>query len=188
MSVFTNPASGAAEHAAAYVSAILELLGDRDPIAVLREMPSALPRAIDGAVAAAAAATGTAGEVVDRSDSAASRGFGGRLGLAHAPDPCARSTAADRVRPGLMGRAAALRTGRSVGRTRALCGTSARESAADGGRVPSRPQKGRRACRARGGEPGAPSPALRGARFAAPSADRSCPQRACLTRVGLVPR
>jgi uncharacterized damage-inducible protein DinB len=48
MSVFTNPATGAAEHAAAYVSAILELLGDRDPIAVLREMPSALPRAIQG--------------------------------------------------------------------------------------------------------------------------------------------
>ena len=48
MSVFTNPASGAAEHAAAYVIAVLELLGDRDPIAVLREMPSALPRAITG--------------------------------------------------------------------------------------------------------------------------------------------
>ena len=48
MSVFTNPATGAAEHAAAYVRAVLELLGDREPIAVLREMPSALPRAIEG--------------------------------------------------------------------------------------------------------------------------------------------
>jgi hypothetical protein len=48
MSVFTNPATGAAEHAVAYVSAVLELLGDREPIAVLREMPSALPRAIKG--------------------------------------------------------------------------------------------------------------------------------------------
>ncbi|MGE4054702.1 MAG: DinB family protein [Vicinamibacterales bacterium] len=48
MSVFTNPATGAAKHAAAYVSAILELLGDREPIAVLREMPSALSRAIEG--------------------------------------------------------------------------------------------------------------------------------------------
>jgi uncharacterized damage-inducible protein DinB len=48
MSVFTNPATGAAEHAAAYVTAILELLGDREPMAVLREMPSALPRAIEG--------------------------------------------------------------------------------------------------------------------------------------------
>ena len=48
MSVFTNPASGAKEQATAYVDAILELLGDRDPIGVLRETPSALPRAIDG--------------------------------------------------------------------------------------------------------------------------------------------
>ena len=48
MSVFTNPASGAAEHAAAYVSAILELLGDREPDAVLREMPAALVRAVEG--------------------------------------------------------------------------------------------------------------------------------------------
>ena len=48
MSVFTNPATGAAEHAAAYTSAILELLGDREPTAVLREMPVALPRAVEG--------------------------------------------------------------------------------------------------------------------------------------------
>ncbi len=48
MSVFTNPAAGAAEQAAAYTSAVLELLGDREPAAVLREMLSALPRAIEG--------------------------------------------------------------------------------------------------------------------------------------------
>ena len=48
MSLFTNPASGAAEQASAYVSAILELLGNRDPVAVLRDTPAALPRAIDG--------------------------------------------------------------------------------------------------------------------------------------------
>ena len=48
MSVFTNPATEAAEHAAAYISAVLELLGDRDPTAVLREMPLALPRSIEG--------------------------------------------------------------------------------------------------------------------------------------------
>jgi DinB family protein len=48
MSVFTNPATGAAEHAAAYVSAILELLGDREPAAVLRDTASALPRAVEG--------------------------------------------------------------------------------------------------------------------------------------------
>jgi uncharacterized damage-inducible protein DinB len=48
MSVFTNPAGRAADQAAAYVSAILDLLGDRDPFAVLRETPAALQRAIEG--------------------------------------------------------------------------------------------------------------------------------------------
>jgi hypothetical protein len=48
MSVFTNPANGAAEHASAYTSAVLELLGDREATAVLREMPVALPRAVEG--------------------------------------------------------------------------------------------------------------------------------------------
>ena len=48
MSVFTNPADGAAEHANAYVRAVLELLGDRDPVGVLRETPSLLPPAIEG--------------------------------------------------------------------------------------------------------------------------------------------
>jgi uncharacterized damage-inducible protein DinB len=48
MSVFTNPANGAAEHAAAYTKAVLDLVGARDPIEVLRETPSRLPRAIDG--------------------------------------------------------------------------------------------------------------------------------------------
>jgi len=48
MSVLTNPAAGAAEHAATYVAAVLELLGDHDPAVVLRETISALPRAIEG--------------------------------------------------------------------------------------------------------------------------------------------
>jgi len=48
VSVFTNPSNGAAEHAAAYISAVLELLGDRDPLDVLRDTPSALRRALDG--------------------------------------------------------------------------------------------------------------------------------------------
>jgi hypothetical protein len=48
MSVFTNPATGAAAHAAAYVDAILELLGKRDPMVVLRETVDALPRATAG--------------------------------------------------------------------------------------------------------------------------------------------
>ena len=44
MSVFTNPAGAALEHARAYVAAILELLGDQDPLAVLRETPNQLER------------------------------------------------------------------------------------------------------------------------------------------------
>jgi hypothetical protein len=48
MSVFTNPASGAVGQAAAYVSAVLGLLGSRDPITILNDTPSALRRAIDG--------------------------------------------------------------------------------------------------------------------------------------------
>jgi hypothetical protein len=48
MSVFTNPASGAAHNAAAYVEAILELLGDRDPMVVVHATPAALRRAIEG--------------------------------------------------------------------------------------------------------------------------------------------
>jgi len=52
MSVFTNPANGAAEQATAYVSAILDLLGPQDPMTVLRQTPSALRRAIDGVPAA----------------------------------------------------------------------------------------------------------------------------------------
>ncbi len=52
MSVFTNPSSGAAEQAAAYVNAIHGLLGSQDPMSVLRATPAALGRAIDGVPAA----------------------------------------------------------------------------------------------------------------------------------------
>jgi DinB superfamily len=47
MSVFTNPANGAKEHAAAYVAAILDLLGPQDPMTVLGDTPTALRSAID---------------------------------------------------------------------------------------------------------------------------------------------
>lgn len=40
MSVFTNPAAGAEGSAQAYVVATLGLLGDRDPLTVLREGPA----------------------------------------------------------------------------------------------------------------------------------------------------
>jgi len=47
MSVFTNPAGAAKEHAQAYVSAILELLGDQDPLTVLRATPDKLARMVE---------------------------------------------------------------------------------------------------------------------------------------------
>ena len=46
MSVFTNPAHAAAEHAAAYVSALIDLVGDREPMAILQDTRSALLQAI----------------------------------------------------------------------------------------------------------------------------------------------
>jgi hypothetical protein len=47
MSVFTNPAGGAIEHARAYVGAILDLLGDKDPMTVLRATPGALQKVVE---------------------------------------------------------------------------------------------------------------------------------------------
>jgi hypothetical protein len=48
MSVFTNSASRSKEDAHAYTSAILGLLGDEDPIAVLRRTDAALRRSVEG--------------------------------------------------------------------------------------------------------------------------------------------
>jgi hypothetical protein len=47
-SVFTNPAGRSREQAGAYTAALLELLGDRDPLAVLAELPAVLPRLVAG--------------------------------------------------------------------------------------------------------------------------------------------
>ena len=52
MSRFGNPASTALEDAQAYSAALLDLLGERDALAVLREMPEALRAGIDGLSAA----------------------------------------------------------------------------------------------------------------------------------------
>lgn len=48
MSVFTNPASTSPEQAKAYITAVLGLLGDSNPMEVLRQTPAALRRAADG--------------------------------------------------------------------------------------------------------------------------------------------
>ena len=52
MSVFTNPASRSIDEAQAYTQAIIELLGSRDPMEVLRDTPRALRQAIEGMSAA----------------------------------------------------------------------------------------------------------------------------------------
>jgi uncharacterized damage-inducible protein DinB len=46
MSVFTNPSNAAEGHAQAYVAAVLDLLGDRDPLDVLKATPGALDRIV----------------------------------------------------------------------------------------------------------------------------------------------
>jgi hypothetical protein len=48
MSVFTNPANRAGEDAFAYVRAVLDLVGDREPMKVLRDTLAKLPDAIAG--------------------------------------------------------------------------------------------------------------------------------------------
>jgi hypothetical protein len=48
MSVFTNPASSSKENARAYTAAVVDLVGERDPLEVLRKTPVALERAIRG--------------------------------------------------------------------------------------------------------------------------------------------
>lgn len=47
--VFTNPARAAKGAAAAYTAAVLELLGDDDPLAVMDALPDALVTLLDGA-------------------------------------------------------------------------------------------------------------------------------------------
>lgn len=48
MSVFTNPASRSVDHARAYIAAILELLGDRTPLDVLRATERGLRDGVEG--------------------------------------------------------------------------------------------------------------------------------------------
>lgn len=48
MSVFTNPASTSPEQAKAYITAVLGLLGDSNPVEVLEQTQAALRRAADG--------------------------------------------------------------------------------------------------------------------------------------------
>lgn len=48
MSVFTNPASASSDQAEAYTHAVVGLLGNDDPVEVLRSTPASLRRAVEG--------------------------------------------------------------------------------------------------------------------------------------------
>lgn len=48
MSVFTNPGSASKQDANAYIAAILEVLGDMDPLGVLQATPASFARSIEG--------------------------------------------------------------------------------------------------------------------------------------------
>lgn len=48
LSPFTNPAAGAADAGAAYTRALLDLLGDREPLMVLRELVASVRDRVDG--------------------------------------------------------------------------------------------------------------------------------------------
>lgn len=48
MSIFTNSYTAAAKEAEQYIQAVLELVGDREPLAVLEELPGEVRRLIEG--------------------------------------------------------------------------------------------------------------------------------------------
>ena len=93
MSVFSNPASSTPTDIAAYVGALLHLLGDNDPVAVLRETPAAVQRFLETVPAetmASPEASGkwSIGEVVQHlADSELVGGFRLRMVLAHDRPP-----------------------------------------------------------------------------------------------------
>jgi hypothetical protein len=93
MSVLSNPASSTPADTAAYVAALLQLLGNDDPVAVLRETPAALQRFLDTVprqIVTTPEAPGkwSIGEVVQHlADSDLVGGFRLRMVLAHDRPP-----------------------------------------------------------------------------------------------------
>jgi hypothetical protein len=89
MSIFSNPASSTPTDIAAYVAGLLQLLGDRDPVVVLRQTPNAVQRFLDTVPAPIAANAEAPGkwsirEVVQHlADSELVGGFRLRMVLAH---------------------------------------------------------------------------------------------------------
>jgi len=93
MSIFSNPASSTPTDIAAYVAGLLQLLGDNDPVIVLRHTPAALERFLDTVPAQIVASSEAPGkwsirEVVQHlADSELVGGFRLRMVLAHDRPP-----------------------------------------------------------------------------------------------------
>ena len=89
MSIFSNPASSTPTETAAYVAALLQLLGDDDPVIVLRQTPAALQQLLDTVPAHVVASPEAPGKwsirdvVQHLADSELVGGFRIRMVLAH---------------------------------------------------------------------------------------------------------
>jgi hypothetical protein len=89
MSVFTNPASATPEETARYVSALLGLIADNDPVQVLRQTPEAVARLVDAVPATILTTPEAAGKwsmrevIAHLADSELVGGFRLRMVLAH---------------------------------------------------------------------------------------------------------
>jgi hypothetical protein len=72
MSVFSNRSADPPQERARYAGAILDLLGDNEPLTVLRQTPSAIAEAIDGVMPTQLRTPGRTRQVVRRPGAAAS--------------------------------------------------------------------------------------------------------------------
>lgn len=95
MSVYSNPAASTTAEIEAYVAALLGLLGDRDPVEVLRQMPEAVRQFLDAIPADITTVPEAPGKwsirdvVQHLADSELVGGFRLRLILAHDRPPLA---------------------------------------------------------------------------------------------------
>jgi DinB family protein len=95
MSIFTNPASSSPADTVRYIAGLLDLLGDQDPVSVLRETPAALRQFLDTVPAQVVGRAEAPGkwsirEVVQHlADSDLVGGFRLRMILAHDRPPLA---------------------------------------------------------------------------------------------------
>ena len=149
MSVFSNRSIDPPQERAKYSAAILELVGGREPMSILRETPAAASRAIEGLSAAQlrkpeAPGKWSIAQVLQHlADSDLVWGWRMRLILAQ------DRPVADRIRPGSVGRSPALRGRGSGARARNTARASPRQPRADRSRHARRSQACRRPCRAR---------------------------------------